>query len=377
MTKTHIETAQFATELEWVSRFAHHKSTIPILANVLLETGSDGHMRLIATDLETAGMSRFLNVGIDAEAWRYTVPAKLLLKYLKKIDESHIALYLENDELIIEHGDSKVSFAGMSAESFPELPTVEISAEISGLQSALPRTMLAVSKEANRFTLNGALLDAEASALVSTDGHRLSFMPVTITGKIDRTLIPTRALVEAERLLGKFGTSLGFGRDENHVAIINGHRAILARVLTGNFPDYKRVLPKEFDHSVSLDRTALFKAINRLDVLAPNNKLITFHVNGSLELATQGEQSKGSAKVPIVSSETGLDWGKGVGFNASYLQDFAKEAAAIDVSFHFSEPTRGEKENHDGSKTETLGWKAAEWRTLDGWRYVVMPMRAA
>jgi DNA polymerase III subunit beta len=350
---------------------------MPVLENVLIEARDTGSLWLTATDLETGGMTSLESENSEQWTWKYTAPARLLLKYLKKIEESHITLYVENGELVIEHGDSRVSFAGIDAEQFPELPRVDITAEVENLRKAIPRTMIAISKEESRFTLNGALLDTEASTLVSTDGHRLSFMPVKITGELKRTIISRRALAEAERLLGKDRDSLYCGRDENHLILSAGNRTIHARVLTGNFPDYKRVMPEAFDHCVRLDSLSLGKAVKRLQLVAPDSGLIKFHVNGSLDLSTENAgTSKASAKVNIQSPETGLDWGTGNGFKAHYLEDFADAAGWAEVSFHFSDPTRGEKENLNGTKTETLGWKAAEWRTLDGWRYVVMPMRA-
>lgn len=377
--KTTIETAAFVKELEWISRFIEPKSTIPILSNVLIEHTVGGILKLTATDLEVASISTNLVVNEchEGEPWSIAAPARLMLKYCKKIEESHISIEPiagELPKLAIEHGDSKVSFDSRLKEDFPVVPTLEPTAEISGLRKAIPRTLVAVSKEESRFTLNGALLDSKNSALISTDGHRLSYHPIKIDGEIGKTLIPKAALAEAGRLLNGSRDSLYFGRDDNHVVMRAGDRTIISRVLTGNFPDWERVIPKEFDHCVMLEVSSLSKSLGRLETVAPENGLISFHINGAMELSTGNVgTAKASAKIPTYCDEPELDWGVGSGFNVKYLQDFCNGSGDRQISFHFNEPQRTDKE---GKELKSPFWQAAEWRTADGWRYVLMPMRA-
>ena len=163
----------------------------------------------------------------------------------------------------------------MSRDSFPELPEMPAAlAEIpiGVLARMISKTVFAISNEESRFTLSGALLVLRKGGLtmVATDGHRLAM--VESRGDIPgiegayRALLPRKAMMELQKLATDADPAaiVRFSGDENHLFFKLGARLLLSRKLTGNFPDYERVLHKEHGASVSLNREELRAAIERV-----------------------------------------------------------------------------------------------------------------
>src|SRR5262249_31868216 len=143
---------------------------------------------------------------------------------------------------------------------------------IGVLSAMISRTIFAISTEESRFTLNGALLVLRKGGLVmvATDGHRLAMTESTaelpgVTGSF-RALLPRQAMGELQKLAGEVdpAAQVKFSGDENHLFFQLGERLLLSRKLTGNFPDYERVLPKDQPHSLALNRDELRGAIERV-----------------------------------------------------------------------------------------------------------------
>src|SRR5262249_31078391 len=162
----------------------------------------------------------------------------------------------------------------MSRDSFPELPQMpDVLAEIpiGVIATMIGKTIFAISAEESRFTLNGALLVLNKGELtmVATDGHRLSMVETSdipgITASY-RALLPRKAMQELQKLAGEADPAaiVRFSGDDNHLFFQLGERLLLSRKLTGNFPDYPRVLPKDQPHTVTLERDELRGAIERV-----------------------------------------------------------------------------------------------------------------
>src|SRR6185437_13706469 len=206
-----------------------------------------------------------------------TVPARKLLDYMRLLPEGDVNMkFLENHWASITSGRSRTRIAGMSRESFPELPVMpEALAEIpiKTLSSMIARTAFAISMEESRFTLNGALLlmRPEGLTMVATDGHRLAFVQAKPeeSGNVDqqfRALVPKKAMAELVKLAddsGEGGKAV-FAGDDNHLFFQVGHRLLMTRKLTGNFPDYERVLPKDHSLSATLQKDEIRAAIERV-----------------------------------------------------------------------------------------------------------------
>jgi DNA polymerase-3 subunit beta len=354
---TTVDKAAFAAELEWIARFIERKSTIPILMNALLvKAGST--LTLTATDLEIAGTTHIDASELGAD-FRVTVPVRKLLKYLPEVAEDFVHLSVsENNILTLTHGsDSIVEIHGMSAEAYPELPKPVLEGTLSGLRLAVPRAIVAVSAEESRFTLNGAMLEVRDGArIVATDGHRLSLSDVVSTDiKPCRKLVPIGALRELAALSED---SFHFGYDENHLFFMShlSVRRITARHLTGKFPDYERVLPKDFKFSATVESSALTKAVKRVIIFADErSRACSFELRDDLLEVEARMVEDGGAKARIKSDWYGEPFR--IGLNGKYALDFLGLCPPGDFAFKTNAPEQ-----------------ACEFDT-PGWRYVLMPMR--
>src|SRR3954470_19615799 len=267
-----VSKSDLVRELGLTQGVVEKKTTIPILSNILLETDGD-KIWLTATDLEL-GIRCACPARVKKEG-AGTIPARRLLDYVRLLPDADVQVKLaENQWASFVCGRSRTRIAGMSRESFPELPHMpEALAEIplSVLAHMISSTIFAISAEESRFTLNGALLILKDTGLVmvATDGHRLAL----VEKKIDlpglsgsyRALLPRKAMAEIQKLASDDSSKqIEFSGNDNHLFFRIEKRLLLSRKLTGNFPDYERVLPKEHPHAVPIQKEELKSAIERV-----------------------------------------------------------------------------------------------------------------
>ncbi len=366
-----VSKTDLVRELNLSQGVVEKKTTIPILSNVLLEVAGD-RLVLTATDLEL-GVRCVCPARVEREG-AGTIPARRLLEYVRLLPDVDVHVkFQENQWATLVCGRSRTRIAGMSRESFPELPELpEVIAEIPIhlLSSAISKTIFAISSEESRFTLNGALLllKDRGLAMVSTDGHRLAFFETEtdvpgVKGSY-RALLPRKAMSEILKLTQEAAPEavVQFAGDDNHLFFNLGDRLLISRKLTGNFPDFERVLPREHPNKVALDREELRAAIERVSQFSDERS----H-------AIRVQICPGEVKVHSSLSETGeseeslpTEYGGAsieIGFNAQYMLDFLRAAPETQVVLHFKDSqSAGElRPGGDGEKYQ--------------YRYVIMPMR--
>src|SRR6202167_5814108 len=219
-----VSKADLVRELSLSQGVVEKKTTIPILSNVLLEARED-RLYLTATDLEL-GLRTSCPARVKKEG-SGTIPARKLLDYVRLLPDADITVkFAENNWANFTCGRSRTRIAGMSRESFPELPTMpEVIAEIpvKQLSAMIARTMFAISMEESRFTLNGALLllAEKTLTMVATDGHRLAYVQRPSEGsngggRAYRGLVPRKAMAEITKLSDDAGADakVRFGGDD-------------------------------------------------------------------------------------------------------------------------------------------------------------------
>ena len=365
-----VSKSDLVRELGLTQGVVEKKTTIPILSNILVETDQD-QVWLTATDLEL-GIRCACPARIKKEG-AGTIPARRLLDYVRLLPDADVQVKLaENQWASFVCGRSRTRIAGMSRESFPELPQMpETLAEIplSILSQMIASTIFAISAEESRFTLNGALLILRDSglAMVATDGHRLALVEkrVELPGLPGayRALLPKKAMSEIQKLASDDGNKrIEFSGNENHLFFRIDKRLLLSRKLTGNFPDYERVLPKEHPHTLAMERDELKAAIERVAQFADErSRAIRLQVlNGELKVHSSiSETGESEETLPVEYSGPNVE----IGFNAQYLLDFLRSVDQDQVEFHFKDAnSAGELRPHAGTD-DTV------------YRYVVMPMR--
>ena len=365
-----VNKADLVRELSLSQGVVEKKTTIPILSNVLLEAAGD-QVTLTATDLEL-GIRCSCPARIKKEG-SGTVPARKLLDFVRLLPDGDVNMkFLENHWASITAGRSRTRIAGMSRDSFPELPQMpERTAEIPmrTLASMIARTSFAISMEESRFTLNGALLlmRPDGLTMVATDGHRLAFVQATEAGQVEqqfRALVPKKAMAELVKLAddGAQDSKAMFAGDDNHLFFQVGQRLLITRKLTGNFPDYERVLPKDHQLTAKLQKDEIRSAIQRVAQFADERSraIRVQFSNGEVRIFSSSVEM-GESEESVSSEYQGPDLE--IGFNAQYLLDFLGAISQDQVSFEL-------KDQKSAGELRPAG----EGIT-DQYRYVVMPMR--
>lgn len=365
-----VSRADLVRELNLSQGVVEKKTTIPILSNVLVEADGD-RIDLTATDLELG--IRCSCAARVKKAGAGTIPARRLLDYVRLLPDGDVHVKIaENHWANLTCGRSKTRIAGMSRESFPELPQMpEPLAEIpiGVLGGLIGKTVFSISSEESRFTLNGALLVLRKGAvvMVATDGHRLAMIETSedlpgVEGAY-RALLPRKAMLELQKLASDSNAAamVKFSGDENHLFFKIGDRLLLSRKLTGNFPDYERVLPKDQPHSVVLNREEFRASIERVSQFSDErSRAIRVRVApGEVKIhSSVSDTGESEESIPVEYSGPAVE----IGFNAQYLLDFMRAVSNEQVAFHFKDP-------HSAGEMRPAGEKA------DNYRYVIMPMR--
>src|SRR5450432_4906831 len=366
-----VSRSELLKELSATQGVVERKTTIPILSNYLFEAGAD-RLSLTATDLDLS-LRTSCNAKVKKEG-SCTIPARKLHDYVKLLPDSDITIkLLENHWVSIRCGRSNTKMVGMARSNFPSLPTfptagvVKIPAQV--LRSMIAKTGFAIANEESRYTLNGALmvLKPESITMVATDGHRLAHIErggekfEGISGEM-KTLVPKKAMDELKSLLDSTDAeSIDFAKDESTLYFRVGQRLLTSRQLTGQFPNYEAVLPKDNNKSITIRGEELSQAISRVAQFADERSR-----------AVRLKLEKGEIKLSASSTETGesedsieTDYNGEtltIGFNAQYVLEFLKAVGAGDVKLELKDAQ-----------------SAGQLRPAEGddykYRYIVMPMR--
>jgi DNA polymerase-3 subunit beta len=322
-------------ELNTTQGVVERKTTIPILSNLLVEA-KGSRITITATDLELS-----IRTSCEAKVKKEgagTIPAKKLLELVRLLPEGEIKCkLLENQWVEVVSDKKKYKLVGMAKENFPTLPTmphsmVKISAPV--LEGLIAKTKFAISMEESRYTLNGGLLilKPDTLAMVATDGHRLALAETDqkldgLSGEM-KVLIPKKAMDEVEKLASAAGSDaqIEFAKDESHLFFQVGYRLLISRILTGQFPNYEAVLPRENNKKVVLERGELSDAVRRVSQLADQRShAVKLAVsNEGIEISASSPEY-GEAKESIEKEYKGDPIA--IGFNSSYMLDFLAAAA--------------------------------------------------
>jgi DNA polymerase-3 subunit beta len=328
-------------------------------------------LTLTATDLELS-----VRASCDAKVKKEgagTVPAKKLLELIRLLPDGEIRFkLLENHWMQITSDRRTYKMVGMAKDNFPAVPTfphplVKIPAKL--LASLIQKTIFAISMEESRYTLNGSLLllKPDNMTMVSTDGHRLAVVEADhhFEGLSNeaRTLVPKKAMAEILRLAGEAGEhgEIEFARDENQLFFQMQSRLLISRMLTGQFPNYEAVLPRDNQKKLVIERGELNDAVRRVSQLADQRShAIKVSINSSGVEISASSPEYGEAK-EIIEKEYGGE-PLSIGFNGQYLLDFLSVAADGPISVEL-------KDEQSAGQLRPLA--EDEFR----YRYVIMPMR--
>jgi DNA polymerase-3 subunit beta len=354
-----------STSLSLVSRAVSTRPTHPVLANVLLVANAETQqVSLSAFDL-SLGIQTSFAATVEA-AGRLTLPAKLLTDIVSRLPEGDITLESGSDDdasflTTLTCSSGRYQVRGMSADEFPELPTVTdgeslhlpSEAMLDGLRGAL----FAASADETKQVLTGVhlTLAAEELEFAATDGHRLSVVQTTNVDDegnraknstaedaeaLDVT-IPAKALQELAKMLERqTGSSVAVKLDRNQVIFEWVDQRLTSRLLEGQYPNYRQLIPRQFTHQTTVDRRLFLSSLERIAVLADqkNNivKLTVDLTNQAMSLSVDAPDV-GSGEETIPAQITGEDMA--IAFNVKYLLDGLKALNTTEIQLQFNTPT--------------------------------------
>jgi DNA polymerase-3 subunit beta len=244
-------------------------------------------------------------------------------------------------------GTSRFRIAGLPQEDFPAIAepkgkAVKIDPVV--LSKLITRTVFSISTEDSKYTLSGALMVIKPGAItmVATDGHRLAHIEKTeafedVSEEI-RVLVPKKAMGELVKMISEGGETekIDFSRDDNHLFFDMGKRLLVARMLTGQFPNFEAVLPRNNDRIVTIDREEITAAIRRVAILSDErSRTVRLSLGkGTLEVtASHSDLGEAHETLEVNYSKEELQ----VGFNYQYLLDFLTTADEAQINFEFKD----------------------------------------
>jgi DNA polymerase-3 subunit beta len=381
-----VSRAELLRELTAAQSVVERKTTIPILSNFLFEAsaaadgGADGKLTITATDLDQS-----LNTSCAAKVKKpgaCTIPARKLYDYIKLLPDGDISIKLmDNHWVQIRAGRSNTKMVGMARANFPQVPqfppTGGFRINAANLHNMIAKVIFAISNEESRYTLNGALLvlKAESMAMVATDGHRLAHIEKTgeslegISGE-KKTLIPRKALAELNGLLAntdapkdKEPQFIEFADDDQTLFFKIGGRVLTSRKLTGQFPNYEAVLPRDNNKFVIVRSEDLMSSLQRVAQFADERSgAIKIRLEQN-ELKLSAQSTDSGESEDIIETPYNYD-PLVVGFNSSYLIEFLRaigETGEVRLEFKDAQ-SAGQMRPEDGNEDIR-------------YRYILMPMR--
>ena len=360
-----IPREKFLEALQVVQSVVSTRSTLPVLSNVLLRA-DNGKVTFSTTDLDT-GIRTQAPATVD-KAGGITLPARRLLSIVRELPTADISLEVDSKNAAsIKAGSSFFKIHGLPEEDFPPFPKTEgaklIKIGQKDFRDMLRKVAYAMSNDESRYVLNGALFSLKDNKLtiVATDGRRLALVeqeiefPKSSEGDV---ILPTKAVGELQRILSDEG-EVEIAIAENQIAFTIGSTYLTSKLIEGNYPNYRQVIPSETKERVTLERELFLTSIRRVAILSSeksNSVKLNFGKNEILITANTPDIGEAREALPV--SYKGKEFS--IAFNPEYLSDPLRNLDGDMVHFDFTDELSPGVIRYDKP-----------------FLYVIMPMRTA
>lgn len=344
------------------------KTTLPVLANILVETTERG-IRLSGTDLDIA-VSTEVTADVETPG-AITIPAKKLAEIARELPPAPVKIGAMGEQRItLECGRSRFKLLGLPRDEFPTFPQVRFQdswrVRSGDLQKLISHTSFAVSTEESRPILNGVLweLRSDRMRMVATNGHRLTRMDLPIAGGNSLggdLIVPPKALDQVRRLFPA-EEDLEIAQGDNHLGFRSPFTSVFTRLIEGPYPNYEQVIPRDNDRVATSDKVALISALKRMSVIASDQThriRLSFNA-GLLRFSVQTpDLGEAQDELPIRFSGDPID----IGFNANYLLEILRYIPTDEVRLTLKAPERAVTVEPEG------------WSDPASYLCLVMPLR--
>jgi DNA polymerase-3 subunit beta len=310
--------------LQQVQNVVSTRTTLPILSNVLLQTNGS-EIRLTTTDLDV-GVRGSFEAQIEKEG-ATTLPARRLFTIIRELPSSEIQFDVDGKNAAsIRSGQSFFKILGLPEEEFPPLPKFDDSKVVTirqkDLRDGLRKTSYAISTDETRYVLNGVLFSFKDNklTLVATDGRRLAMLDIDLEFPRSHEadiIVPTKAVTELQRLLtdeGDVRVSVGTGQ----IAFDLNNTLLVSKLIEGNYPNYRQVIPGEMKERVTLERETFLNSLRRVSLLeSDKSKSIKLNFSNNNIDITANTPEVGEAKESLPVAYKGREFS--IAFNPEFL----------------------------------------------------------
>ncbi|MBW1807989.1 MAG: DNA polymerase III subunit beta [Deltaproteobacteria bacterium] len=330
--KFSIDTDELAKGLYRAQGIVEKKTAMPILSNVLFTASKNGKITITATDLEV-GMTGEHEADVSKEG-SITISARHLYDIIRTLKKQKVTITkLENNWAEISCGKIEYRMLGMAAEEFQDLPDVSqakmFDVDSGMIRDMIDKTIYAVSTDETRYNLNGSFLEKsgdEGFRMVATDGHRLSMIDSKMAKNPkeavfdDGVIIPKKGLMEIKRLVESEDVDCQLGLDENNLVFKMSGVTVIMRLLDGQFPEYRQVVPEKQNIILQVDRKLLMESLRRVSILSSDRTLgLKLSLQKGFLRVSTSNPDLGEAREDIEIEYDGKELT--IGFNARYLID--------------------------------------------------------
>ena len=356
---------ELAGKLAIVARGVSARTTVLVLGGIQLRA-EEGQLHLAATDMEVS-----LRAAVDAQVadeGTVVVPGRLLLDIARSLPDNDVTIEHKPEEavVVVTAGNANYRLHTYSAEDFPRLPEVNTDALYAIERDALVETVARVGRSASRDesrpVLTGILVRFEPGRIVmaATDSYRLAVKETPVEAALPdlEAIIPARALQELARI-ATGADEVQLGLQENHVVFGADGTWLTTRRIDGQFPNYRQLLPEQFEYELSLPREELLEVVRRVSLMAQRNSPLRLRfADGDLTVSAV-TQDVGEARESLPAPFTGEPME--IGFNAEFLRDGLDSVDSETIKFKLISPLR----------------PAVLEGEADDYVYLIMPIRLA
>ncbi len=324
--------------LQQVQNVVSTRTTLPILSNVLLQA-QNGNVSVTTTDLDV-GVRGSFDANVEKQG-STTLPARRLFTIIRELPSSEISVEVDSKNAAsIRSGQSYFKILGLPEEEFPPLPKFEnakvVTMRQKDLHDGLRKTAYAISTDETRYVLNGVLFSFKENklTLVATDGRRLAMVDIELEFPRSHEadiIVPTKAVTELQRLLGDEGevkVSVGSGQ----IAFDLNNTLLVSKLIEGNYPNYRQVIPSEAKERVTLERETFLNSLRRVSLLASdksNSIKLNFSKNNIDITANTPEVGEAKESLPVVYK--GREFS--IAFNPEFLMAPLRNLAEDEIFF--------------------------------------------
>ena len=354
--------------LQLASGVVERRQTLPVLANLLV-VAEKGVLTLSGTDLEVE-VQASISEGVEIKTeGRATLPARKLMDIWRSLPEgAAVSITVDGTKSTVRSGRSRFTLATLPAADFPSVEggesSVELTLEQPQLKRLIDRVSFSMAQQDVRYFLNGMLLEVDADGVrtVATDGHRLAqanLSGIASGGGFCEAIVPRKGVGELSRLVSDSDATVSLAIGKGHLRATQGEYTLTTKLVDGQYPPYKKVIPQGADQTLIGDRDTLKQAFYRASILS-NEKYRGVRLSFESDLLTiqanNPEQEEAEESVAVDYSGDSME----IGFNVSYLQDIMSVINTDSVRISLTDANSSALVEGDGE---------------DDVLYVVMPMR--